>query len=153
MVRSRLSWRCSPMKGWDCRMSAFCPGVLGGCASRRRSGARANSAERALLLDALIASTAYRSVVKAVDPETPFKLDELVAAGAITPDTAALFNYVLQLLVRFGGATETADGWRLVGDNDLPEFAEVWRLLLAEAPELVAELALVAAIAEELPGL
>ena len=119
----------------------------------KAEGARANSAERALLLDALIASTAYHSVVKAVDPERAFKLDELVAAGAITPDTVALFDYVLQLLVRFGAATETEDGWRLVGENDLPEFAEVWRLLLAEAPELVSELALVAAIAEELPGL
>jgi len=31
----------------------------------------------------------------------------LLEAGVITPDTAALFNYALQLLVRFGAATET----------------------------------------------
>jgi NADPH:quinone reductase-like Zn-dependent oxidoreductase/acyl carrier protein len=111
-----------------------------------------NSAERTLLLNALMASTAYRAVIKAVDAAAPFKLDELLAAGAIMPDTVALFDYLLQLLVRFGAATEAEGGWRLLGDNDLPEFAEIWRLLLAEAPELVAELALVAAVAEELPG-
>src|SRR5207248_4406608 len=96
---------------------------------------------------------AFRSIAKSVDPERSFKVDELIAAGAIATETFALFNYLLQLLVRFGAVSETEDGWRLAGDNDLPEFAEVWRLLLAEAPELVAELALVAAIAEELPGL
>jgi phthiocerol/phenolphthiocerol synthesis type-I polyketide synthase C len=114
---------------------------------------RESSAEHALLLDALIASIAYRSIGRVVDPGTPFKVDELAAAGAIAPDTAALFAHLLQLLVRFGAATETEDAWQLANDNDLPEFAEVWRLLLAEAPELVAELALAAAIAEELPGL
>ena len=39
------------------------------------------------------------------------------------------------------------------GENDLPEIGEVWRLLLAEAPDLVAELALIAAAAEDLPRL
>src|SRR5712671_2783636 len=119
----------------------------------KAESASESSTEHALLLDALIAAIAYRSIVKAVDPEMPFKLDELLAAGAFMPDTVALFDYLLQLLVRFGAAAETEDGWRLVTDNDLPEFAEVWRLLLAEAPELVAELALVAAVAGELPGL
>ena len=37
--------------------------------------------------------------------------------------------------------------------NDLPEVPEVWRLLLSEAPDLVAELALTATAAEELPRL
>src|SRR5947207_1732773 len=114
-------------------------------------GLSANTAERALLLDALIASVARETVAKIVDPEVSFTLDELIDAGAMVPDAARFFAQLLYLLARFGAAHETGQGWRIVADHDLPEIAEVWRLLLAEAPELVAELALVPAAAEELP--
>jgi acyl transferase domain-containing protein/NADPH:quinone reductase-like Zn-dependent oxidoreductase/acyl carrier protein len=128
----------------------------------RRAGeaesASRHSSERALLIDAMIASIAYRAVTATTDldpsfPDTSFTIDALIDAGAIAPETAALFDCLLQVLERFGAAAESETGWRLSGDNDLPDFAEIWRLLLAEAPELVAELALVATAAEELPRL
>ncbi len=109
--------------------------------------------EHALLLDALIASIALGSVRSVIDPNVPFTIEELIEAGAIAPDSEALFGHLLRLLVRFGAASEAERVWRVAGSNDLPDIAEIWRLLLAEAPELVAELALAAAAAEEMPRL
>ena len=109
--------------------------------------------EQALLLDALIASVALESVRSVIDPDVSFTIEDAIEAGAIAPDSAALFGYLLRLLVRFGAAFEEGLVWRVAGLNELPDIAEVWRLLLAEAPELVAELALVAAATEELPRL
>ncbi len=109
--------------------------------------------EHALLLDALIASVALQSVVAIIDPDVPFTIEDVIESGAIAPDSAALFEYLLRLLTRFGAASEAGGVWRLAEANDLPDIAEVWRLLLAEAPKLVAELALIAALAEEMPRL
>ncbi|MBV9585665.1 MAG: SDR family NAD(P)-dependent oxidoreductase, partial [Alphaproteobacteria bacterium] len=135
------------------------PGVLGRIGeivtrlADRVSAASKTAAEHALLLDAMIGSIAYGAVTAVAAPATAFTIDQLVDAGTIVRDTVPLLDSLLRLLERFGAAHRTADGWALVGDNDLPDFAEVWRLLLAEAPELVAELALMAGMPEELPGL
>jgi phthiocerol/phenolphthiocerol synthesis type-I polyketide synthase C len=109
--------------------------------------------EHALLLDALIASVALQSVAGIVDLDVPFTVEEVIESGAIAPESAALFEYLLRLLMRFGAASEVGRVWRLAEANDLPDVAEVWRLLLAEAPKLVAELALIAGLTEELPQL
>ena len=82
-----------------------------------------------------------------------FTIEDVIEAGAIAPDSGLLFEYLLRLLTRFGAASEVGRVWRLAEANDLPDIAEVWRLLLAEDPKLVAELALVAAMAEEMPRL
>jgi acyl transferase domain-containing protein/acyl carrier protein len=109
--------------------------------------------EQALLLDALIASVALQSVLAIVDPDVPFTLDEVVEAGAVATDSVPLFGRLLGLVQGFGAAAETGGVWRLATEHDLPAIADVWRLLLADTPELVAELALVAAAAEDLPRL
>jgi phthiocerol/phenolphthiocerol synthesis type-I polyketide synthase C len=109
--------------------------------------------EQALLLDALIASVAMEALRSVVDPDAPFTIEEMIEAGGIERESAALFEYLLRLVARFGAASEDDRIWRLAASHDLPEIAEVWRLLLAEAPELVAELALIAAASEELPRL
>jgi acyl transferase domain-containing protein/acyl carrier protein len=123
---------------------------------RRLAGgetAAARHAENALLLDALIAAVARQSVLSVVRAETPFTVDELVAGGTLSAEAVGLFGYLLRLLRRFAAADEAGRVWRIGGANDLPEIAEIWRMLLAEAPELVAELALIAGAAEELPAL
>jgi len=109
--------------------------------------------EHALLLDALIASVALQSVVSVINPDVPFTIEDVIEAGSIAPDSGVLFEYLLRLLTRFDAASEVGRVWRIAEANDLPDIAEVWRLLLAEAPKLVAELALVAALAEEMPRL
>jgi acyl transferase domain-containing protein/NADPH:quinone reductase-like Zn-dependent oxidoreductase/NADP-dependent 3-hydroxy acid dehydrogenase YdfG/acyl carrier protein len=129
-----------------------CPGEI----IARRVGAPADGAggeERALLFDALLAAVALQAVLTVVDAEVPFTVEDLTEAGAIGAGSGELLRALLGLLARFGAASEDGAAWRVAGDNELPEIAEVWRLLLAEAPELVAELALAAAAADELPEL
>ena len=119
----------------------------------RAAGTSTRHSEHGLLLDALIASVGLEAVLAVVDPNVPFTIADAVEAGTIAPDARALFGYILRLLMRFGAASEAENVWRIAGANDLPEVVEVWRLLLAEAPELVGELAQVASLAAELPRL
>jgi len=107
--------------------------------------------EQALLLDALIASVTFRSLEKVVEPGRSFALSELAESGQVAPDSVGLVEWLLQLLKRFRAASETDSEWRLESSHVLPEVSEVWRLLLSEAPDLVAELSLVAVAAENLP--
>ena len=107
--------------------------------------------EQALLLDALIGSVALRSLRGLIEPGRSFTVSEIVGSGQIAADSAELAECLLRLLERFGAAIETDLEWRLEPSADLPEVSELWRLLLAEAPDLVAELALVAAAVEDLP--
>jgi phthiocerol/phenolphthiocerol synthesis type-I polyketide synthase C len=107
--------------------------------------------EQALLLDALIAAVALQSLRRIDPPAESFTVAELIEAGSIAAGSSALAESLLRLLERFGGASEDEGHWRLLPGVDLPEVSEVWRLLLAEAPDLVAELALVSAAVEDLP--
>ena len=116
-------------------------------AARQPSSARQ---EQALLLDALIASVAFRSLGKLVEPGRFFAVSALSKSGQIAPASVGMVECLLRLLKRFGAASETESEWRLEPSHDLPEVSEVWRLLLSEAPDLVAELALVAAAVEDL---
>jgi acyl transferase domain-containing protein/NADPH:quinone reductase-like Zn-dependent oxidoreductase/acyl carrier protein/NADP-dependent 3-hydroxy acid dehydrogenase YdfG len=111
------------------------------------------AAEQALLLDAAIASAALAALPAAIERDAPFTVDQLVASGIIAPRAAALFGSLLRLLERFGAAAAEASVWRIAARNELPELADVWRLLLAEAPDLIAELTLIAAATAELPRL
>lgn len=134
------------------------PDVLGrvGAIARRLAGAARTAGrheEHALLLDALIASAALKAVRGVVGSDISFTPDELLTGGAVASEAAALIEHLLRLLARFGAAGEAAGGWRLPGETELPDVVDVWRLLLAEAPELVAELGLIAALDAELPQL
>jgi phthiocerol/phenolphthiocerol synthesis type-I polyketide synthase C len=107
--------------------------------------------EQALLLEALIGSVALRSMREIIEPGQLFTIAELVDSGAVTPGSGGLADCLLRLLERFGAASQDGLAWRLQGAGELPEVDEVWRLLLADAPDLVAELALAASAVEDLP--
>ncbi|MGE0259039.1 MAG: SDR family NAD(P)-dependent oxidoreductase [Alphaproteobacteria bacterium] len=109
--------------------------------------------ETKLLLEALIAATAVEALRGIIDADDPFTIDEIIENGAIASDAVPLFESLLGLLRRLGAAAQADRVWTVYGRNDLPPVPEIWRLLLAEQPELVSELALIAAAAEELPGL
>ncbi|HEX3861584.1 MAG TPA: SDR family NAD(P)-dependent oxidoreductase [Stellaceae bacterium] len=130
--------------------------VVANAAPRRAApedGPESGPDEHALLLDALIAAVAWQSIVAIATPDRAFAVEELVQTGVLAADAVGIFGSLLRLLENFGAATEAAGLWTVPAVNDLPDIAELWRLLLAEAPELVAELAMVAAAAEELPRL
>ncbi|HVH77550.1 MAG TPA: SDR family NAD(P)-dependent oxidoreductase [Stellaceae bacterium] len=107
--------------------------------------------EEALLLDATVAAAAQEALRRLVPTGSPFAIGELVDAGLLDPGSSGIVEYLLRLLERFGAATAVGPAWRLEPESDLPELSEVWRLLLAEAPDLVGELALVAGMVEDLP--
>jgi acyl transferase domain-containing protein/acyl carrier protein len=107
--------------------------------------------DHAPLLDALIGTVALHALRKFIEPDEVFTIDDLVDSGRIASASGGLASSLLWLLERLGAAAEEFGEWRLEPASDLPDAAEIWRLLLAEAPELVAELALVAAALEELP--
>ncbi|TMJ68872.1 MAG: SDR family NAD(P)-dependent oxidoreductase, partial [Alphaproteobacteria bacterium] len=107
--------------------------------------------EQALLLDALIGSIALRSMMRVVDAGHPFRIKDLVETGLLAPASFEIAEWALRLLERFGAAAEAGSEWRIEATTDLPDTEEVWRLLLADAPDLVAELALAAAAVTSLP--
>jgi phthiocerol/phenolphthiocerol synthesis type-I polyketide synthase C len=107
--------------------------------------------EQALLLEALVGAVAVRSLTRLIEPGRSFTIGELVESGRIAADSVGMIECLLRVLERLGAATENSLEWRLEPSNDLPDVPDVWRLLLAEAPDLVSELALVAGAVEDLP--
>ena len=107
--------------------------------------------EQALLLNALIGSVTLRSIRRMVEPGRPFTVDELVGEGLLAPASRGLAEYSLRLLEGLGAATQDGLQWWIEASDNLPDSEEVWRLLLADAPDLVAELALIASALETLP--
>ncbi len=103
------------------------------------------------LLDALIGAAALDALRGIVEPGQAFRIEHLIDSGRVASGSSGLAGSLLWMLERLGVAAEEAGEWRLDPESDLPDAAEIWRLLLAEAPELVAELALVAAALEALP--
>jgi acyl transferase domain-containing protein/NADPH:quinone reductase-like Zn-dependent oxidoreductase/acyl carrier protein len=106
--------------------------------------------EQALLLDALVPAVGFAAIHPLVG-DNPFTVEELVHSGRLAPSAASLFSRLLSLLARFGAASFENASWRLSVDHELAEPGELWRTLLAETPEMVAELALLAAAREDLP--
>jgi phthiocerol/phenolphthiocerol synthesis type-I polyketide synthase C len=129
-------------------LELFGPAVLRLADAREPSPARR---EQALLLDALIASVTLRSMLRIVDAGRPFTTGELVESGLVAPSSREIAEWALRLLERFGAAVEIGSEWRIGMTADLPDPEELWRLLLADAPDLVAELALTAAAVDSLP--
>ena len=107
--------------------------------------------DQALLLDALIGATAFSALTGLAAPGCPFTIGELIDAGKVAPASLGLVECLLSALERLGAATEIEREWQISSANELPSVAEIWRLLLAEAPDLVAELALAGAAFDQLP--
>jgi acyl transferase domain-containing protein/NADPH:quinone reductase-like Zn-dependent oxidoreductase/acyl carrier protein len=102
---------------------------------------RKDDQDQALLFEALLAAVAFEAVTGLGD------------SLAVPPAAAALLEQLLAMLRRFGAATDETGAWRLVVPNVLPDPGELWRSLLAEKPDLAADLALVAGLRELLPAL
>ena len=109
--------------------------------------------EQALLLDALVGAMAAQSFREIVPTDGAFTLDELVASGRLSPLARGIAQSLLNLLDRLGAATQGEGGWKLELESGLPDAAELWQLLLGEAPDLVAELSLLAGAMQGLPKL
>ena len=132
------------------------PGVLtrAGAALARIAASREpdiGQRDQALLLNALIGASAFPCLNELVAPGRPFTVGELTDAGRVALASRGFVECLLTALEQLGAATETEGKWRIDPASDLPNAAEIWRLLLADAPDLVAELALAANAFEDLP--
>jgi phthiocerol/phenolphthiocerol synthesis type-I polyketide synthase C len=107
--------------------------------------------DQALLLNALIGASALPSLNELVAPGRSFTIGELTDAGRVALASRGFVECLLTVLEQLGAATEIEGEWRIDPASDLPNAAEIWRLLLADAPDLVAELALAASVLEDLP--
>ncbi|MBV8738196.1 MAG: acyltransferase domain-containing protein [Alphaproteobacteria bacterium] len=128
----------------------------GGIILTRLVAAKASDPERceqSALLEAMIGAAAHRLWRARVDPEQSFTLQELVDRGRISPTATGLAECLLRSIERLGGVREDHGEWRIEGEADLPEADEIWRLLLADAPDLVGELALIGEALDRLPDL
>ena len=109
--------------------------------------------EERLFLDAVIGAAASRLWTTLVTPDQAFTLRDLVDRGQISAASTGLAECLLRAAESLGGAAEIEGGWRIARETDLPPAAEIWRLLLADAPDLVAELALVGTAIDDFPDI
>ena len=127
-----------------------------GATVARLAGLRTPDPERgeeALLLDALLGAVALQVLGRLVAPHQAFSIRELVERELMAPASGGIAECLLRALEGVGGAAESQGVWRVETPADLPDIADIWRLLLADAPDLVGELALVGAALDNLPGL
>jgi acyl transferase domain-containing protein/NADPH:quinone reductase-like Zn-dependent oxidoreductase/acyl carrier protein len=107
--------------------------------------------DEAPLLDALIGTVGLAAFRRLGLSSSSFSLGQLVDAGRLSPASIGLAEHLLKLLLRLGAASVTGSQWRLEPAEDLPVPAQIWRLLLADAPDLAAELVLAASMIDGLP--
>jgi phthiocerol/phenolphthiocerol synthesis type-I polyketide synthase C len=126
---------------------------IGEVAARRAAACTADRERRdeAPLLDALVGSIGLSSLRRLGLSDAAFSIDGLIQAGRVSSASKGVAEGVLGLLQRLGAATEAGAEWRLEPAEDVPEPAQIWRLLLAESPDLVAELSLTATSVDSLP--
>ncbi|HEV7994682.1 MAG TPA: SDR family NAD(P)-dependent oxidoreductase [Stellaceae bacterium] len=128
----------------------------GGAALARLAASREADPRRhdqALLLDALIGVAALPPLTGWAAPGSSFTIAELIDRAVVAPVSCGLLECLLAALERLGAARESHGEWRLDPASELPDAGEIWRRLLADAPDLVAELALAATAIETLPNL
>ena len=107
--------------------------------------------EAGLLTEAFIATAAHAAIAGITGPH-PARTAALVAAGQVHADSRPLLEALLGWLERDGLVERDADTWSLATDADLPPPGEIWRSILAGAPQAIAEAALMGAMAEALPA-
>ena len=104
------------------------------------------------LLEAYLVAGVHEAIAGLVGAE-PFSVQGLRRRGLPAPEAGSLFFAGLELLARHGLAREGDGLWSVGAEHGFGDRASVWRTLLAEAPSLVAELALAADTVASLPRL
>jgi acyl transferase domain-containing protein/acyl carrier protein len=123
--------------------------VLARLAAGRARGP--DRSEQGALTEAFIGAAAFGMLGQLVAPGETFSVRDLVDRELIAEASTGLAECLLRSLESLGGAVESSGEWRIELDGELPDPAEIWRLLLADAPDLVAELALLGMARDRLP--
>ncbi len=131
-------------------ITALVAGVLDGCLGARREVAADRAAAQALgHLAAAYAWTALEPVVG----DKMFTVAGLVDAGVVNAKNTSYLRSLLGLLRRRGLATQTEAGWALNGDRRPDDPTTLWRRMVAEYPECLGSLQLIARYGDRLPML
>jgi acyl transferase domain-containing protein/acyl carrier protein len=113
-----------------------------------------SGSDAALLAEAFATHTAFQAFGElAGSDRASFTLAELVATGRLHPAREAFAQQLLSWLEVDGLAAERLGQWSLETECDLPPVDQLWRSLLFDAPDAVAEVALLGAVGEQLPAL
>jgi acyl transferase domain-containing protein/acyl carrier protein len=108
----------------------------------------------ALLAEAFATHTAFAAMTAlAGSDRAGFTLAELVQAGRLHPAREALARRLLSWLELDGLVSERLGQWSLAGECDLPPVDQLWRSLLFDVPDAVAEMALLGVVGEQLAAM
>ena len=86
-----------------------------------------------------ILSHCYSYLTSYIEPGTPFTLDELCASVKTSKQMTPYMAYMLQTLNSAGLATEEDGVWCLEASSDLPPAVDVWKTIVADYPDFLAE--------------
>ncbi len=109
--------------------------------------------EASMLVDAFIATAILPAIMLLADSDGQLRPADLVFTRQVHEDSAQLLMAALCWLERDDLAICEDGLWTLMGSEDLPAAAEIWRSLLAGSSAAVAELALMATLSEAFPKL
>jgi len=104
-------------------------------------------------LDRLAAAYAQRALRRLGIGEEPCSLDALAERGRVLPDRLGLLEALLPLAERHGLVARRGDVWAMVEWPSAKAPEALWRDLLAEHPDCLASLDIVARWGEHLPAL
>jgi acyl transferase domain-containing protein/acyl carrier protein len=108
----------------------------------------------ALLAEAFATHTAFAAMTALAGGERAgFALADLVQAGRLHPAREALARRLLSWLELDGLASERLGQWSLAAECDLPPVDQLWRSLLFDVPDAVAEVALLGVVGEQLAAM
>ncbi|WP_210203490.1 type I polyketide synthase [Breoghania corrubedonensis] len=118
---------------------------------------RSEPEEALLLVEALARAIALDTLRAIADARGTISQEDLAAPGGVDESAMPLIIRLLQELVDAGLATETKNeetprGWCLASPDDQPGVADLLRTVALEAPERIAELALLARLHGDLAG-
>ena len=104
-------------------------------------------------LDRLAAAYAARALRALGASETPFTVPGLVQQARLAPEGEPYLGALLAMLDRHGAALRSGAEWRLRGDAAGEDPSALWRRLVADHPDHLASLELVARCGERLEAL
>lgn len=107
--------------------------------------------QAALLVEGFVAAASIDGIGELARGSESFAIGEWLRDGTLAPASAPLLERLLTSLSVQGLAVQSDGAWRLAPDPALPSATEIWRAVIAEAPELGAELTAIAHAAETLP--
>lgn len=114
-------------------------------------GAAEEPSEMALLVDAFASTAAFHALLPLADETDAIDPLALVQRATVSRASLPLLHTLLGWLEQDGLASQDVGRWTLATIDDLPTPAHILQTLLAEAPDAVAEIALLASAAEDLP--